>query len=1352
MNKYVIYNILYLYIMELKSDSSVIIINSIGKYSNNHPRVEFKRGDVQIGNLIVQDSSIFFGKEDGNTLDNARHNVGIGIKSLNSLTTGSNNTVIGHNADVSDSTAINQIVIGAGAKGKGDNSIIVGDLFSISNGSLKLGDSTLYNNKDSLFEILNTSKTLYVTDNKKLRKIDIATKEVTTVYTGSSTINAITDVFGEIFIFDYTEKQVVKFDAVNNKMIPITKKNICGNSLQVYMTTYYETQNGNKFFDKNKKDAIIYLLCYTGTSGTGKILQIDPNGNGTSTPTTIYDPGTFNPIALLRIKDNIYITEHGQNFIKKLPINSDGTAGTINTFSTINSVTFSSTTYSNNLNKGGLTNIGDDIYYGAESYDGSLSKGLIFKIPTTGTSAGQAEYVKEFNFPGPLVIGFYPHKLSNDGTNLYTRGITIAIGATGTLKYEIHKLLINKNGEMSLQDFVGNNQGYNDAIGTSALFHTIEDITPIFDFQGLNNIGIGDRALYNNKFGKNNIAFGLKAGELSKTGTSNIIIGANADIDKDTGVNQIVIGAGAKGKGNNTVVLGDSLTIETTYLHGNIDINRAYILPKTAGTKGQVLKYPESGNTLEWDVGGGAGQSAGNVQIGDSSLYTSIANGPFEIFDGFYVADTQNNNIRKVTIDGVVSTLSLTKLDAAWKPKSLVYLDNNIYILNTNMARIEKLNISTNGLTQITQNNGLTNVIEITTDGTYLYALYNFLGTHYIYRIGLDGNSTTGIPPPWFPDGPSSGLSNPVGIIHINNNLYISESSTSKIKKLDIATKTLDDNFASLPSADSYGRNGGGLISIGTDIYYGCTQTYKIFKIPTTGSSAGTATALQQSSSDFSLTFAPYRLSHDGTNLYAWDNPTSSHQIFKIPINNDGTVGTVVSFVGSSSSGSANGTGSSAQFDKPHSMIPVIKNIIGKNNIAIGEKALYSNTIGTDNIALGHKAGDLIKTGNLNVIIGSDADVSNSTAINQIVIGAGAKGIGDNTVILGDSLTIQKTRLNGNIGINTSHPDRHLHVTSSESGKTVHIKCESSYADRNHIQLGATGTSYNRIYSRKMYGTTVKECKLLIETGDNDTGTGNIIMQFCPDFSGGTGHVGINVPKGIDPGVPLYVQGKNGVVSIKAEGTILGSQTTPSDRRIKENIHEINDNSALKKLRSIECYYYNYIDKEGRGYDSVVGFIAQEVKEYLPMAVNLIKDTIPNEMRKIENPQWTELSPKSFKLTIPDLEDVSANTKYKFNMRQDSSSPIKNAQSSTMEGDPKSFLFERKYNEVFLYGKEVNDFHTLAKDKLFALNFSASQELDRVQQQEKTKLQAAEAKIALLETENTQLKADIAAIKSHLGI
>ena len=49
----------------------------------------------------------------------------------------------------------------------------------------------------------------------------------------------------------------------------------------------------------------------------------------------------------------------------------------------------------------------------------------------------------------------------------------------------------------------------------------------------------------------------------------------------------------------------------------------------------------------------------------------------------------------------------------------------------------------------------------------------------------------------------------------------------------------------------------------------------------------------------------------------------------------------------------------------------------------------------------------------------------------------------------------------------------------------------------------------------------------------------------------------------------------------------------------------------------------------------------------------------------------------------------------------------------TLENRSKSFIFDEKYKHVFLYGKEVDDFHFLEKNKLFALNFSATQEIDR---------------------------------------
>ena len=91
----------------------------------------------------------------------------------------------------------------------------------------------------------------------------------------------------------------------------------------------------------------------------------------------------------------------------------------------------------------------------------------------------------------------------------------------------------------------------------------------------------------------------------------------------------------------------------------------------------------------------------------------------------------------------------------------------------------------------------------------------------------------------------------------------------------------------------------------------------------------------------------------------------------------------------------------------------------------------------------------------------------------------------------------------------------------------------------------------------------------------------------------------------------------------------------------------------------------------------------------------------------------------------------------------------------TGNGD-NTFTFDSQYTNVFCYGSEVNDFHTIDKTKLFALNFSASQELDRIQQTHiteiaslKTEKQEQQNEINTLKTENQQQQNEINALKTE---
>ena len=227
-----------------------------------------------------------------------------------------------------------------------------------------------------------------------------------------------------------------------------------------------------------------------------------------------------------------------------------------------------------------------------------------------------------------------------------------------------------------------------------------------------------------------------------------------------------------------------------------------------------------------------------------------------------------------------------------------------------------------------------------------------------------------------------------------------------------------------------------------------------------------------------------------------------------------------------------------------------------------------------------------------------------------------------------------------------------------------------------------------------------------------------------------------------------------------------------SDERIKKNIIEINDSSALEKVRNIGCYWYNYKNYVEKGFTKTAGFIAQQVNEYVPEAITLVNTIIPNEYRLLNNYIWLELLYDSsdnivenkiydesgnditkykYKLTINDLSDNSGNTLYKFEVFNDLSSNACEKEIRSLENEPNSFIFEEKWNYVFLFGKEVDDFHTLDKHKLYALNFSATQEIDRIQQQEKRKLEEAENKIIELENNLTIANNTISALQTIIN-
>jgi len=222
-----------------------------------------------------------------------------------------------------------------------------------------------------------------------------------------------------------------------------------------------------------------------------------------------------------------------------------------------------------------------------------------------------------------------------------------------------------------------------------------------------------------------------------------------------------------------------------------------------------------------------------------------------------------------------------------------------------------------------------------------------------------------------------------------------------------------------------------------------------------------------------------------------------------------------------------------------------------------------------------------------------------------------------------------------------------------------------------------------------------------------------------------------------------------------------------SDRRIKDNIVDIDDSVALQQVRDIPCRNYTYKDTNRRGTDSTPGFIAQEVESVYPIAVSTHTDCIPNEYRLLTDYTLVEtttlINPTNtdkgyyWKLTVNDLTDLSTTNKYTFTFSNDTTFDYNTGRNDTVlleciDGEPNSFLVTKQWTHIFLYGKEVTDFKRINKAKIFTLHHSAIQQLDTTLTAEQLKIVTLESKVTTLETEVDTLKTELAAIKTHLGL
>ncbi len=193
---------------------------------------------------------------------------------------------------------------------------------------------------------------------------------------------------------------------------------------------------------------------------------------------------------------------------------------------------------------------------------------------------------------------------------------------------------------------------------------------------------------------------------------------------------------------------------------------------------------------------------------------------------------------------------------------------------------------------------------------------------------------------------------------------------------------------------------------------------------------------------------------------------------------------------------------------------------------------------------------------------------------------------------------------------------------------------------------------------------------------------------------------------GLD-GVPTNaVGGGTNPYSIYAFSNIAASEFHAfSDARIKQIVGRSNNAEDLRTLSQINITDYTYIDVLAKGNRTNKKVIAQELEAVYPTAVSRITDVVPDIYKHAEI--------KSGRVTLPNTLQPGERVRL---ILADKTETVE-----VLRADAEGFQVNLNTDgEVFVYGREVNDFRVVDYEALTTLNISATQELLKIINDQKT--------------------------------
>ncbi len=400
-----------------------------------------------------------------------------------------------------------------------------------------------------------------------------------------------------------------------------------------------------------------------------------------------------------------------------------------------------------------------------------------------------------------------------------------------------------------------------------------------------------------------------------------------------------------------------------------------------------------------------------------------------------------------------------------------------------------------------------------------------------------------------------------------------------------------------------------------------------------------------------------------------------------------------------------------------------------------GSRSAYMGYSGLNNLQL-TLAGthNFLITGNGNVGIGTATPGERLT-----IVGSGSTSTSTALSVWNSAISpLFHVRNDGNVGVGTNTPGSRLDVNGKAAASVLQARGivgthdQGAYIEwnrwgegetdiNNQKGLGSGGFTFNEVDAANNYTERMK----INPAGNVGIGTNNPVQgRLVVSGAGSTNNFGstwIYGSGGAAANGPI-----NETNSIYAFASISGSHFRAfSDRRIKQIVGRSDSSHDLATVLGIEITDYRYIDKLAYGNKTHKKVIAQQLEQVFPQAVKHTTDVVPDIYRRASiKDGWITLT-----------------TGLKKGERVRLISPKADGVYEVLEVKKDGFrtAFKPQGDDVFVFGREVNDFRSVDYEAISMLNVSATQQIKKEK----------DAEVKALKDENADLKARVETLEAQ---